>query len=311
MKDKEFCVFSFYQFKNLKDKIHFKKNLSSLCQKEKLKGLILIANEGVNGTVSGFEEGLENLEKCLEKNGFSGLEKKYATATYMPFHQMKIKLKNEIITFDREKMNVDVRTGTFVEPKDWNQFIEDPDLMLLDIRNIYETKIGTFIDSVNPKVKTFTQLKKFIDQELLNDKDRKIAMFCTGGIRCEKVSSYMIENGMTNLFQLKGGILKYLENISTEDSKWEGECFVFDNRISVKNELEKGEAIICPGCRYPVSKPDKKSSKYECSVSCANCYDHLSEQKKENLRERKRQIELDLSRKQPNRYIRVTPTEYQ
>ena len=311
MKEQEFCIFAFYQFKTTTNKLQLQEKLNNLSKREKIKGIVLIADEGINGTVSGFIDGIKKLEKYLEKEGFTTLEKKYAYSSYMPFHRMKIKLKKEIITFAGEEVNVEKQTGEFVSPEDWNKLIEDPEVTLLDIRNLYETQIGTFSDSEILGVKTFTQLKELVDKKLLENKDKKIAMFCTGGIRCEKVSSYMIENGMKNVFQLKGGILKYLENISAEQSKWEGECFVFDNRISVKNELVKGEAIICPGCRYPVTPTDRTSYKYEDSVSCDNCYDHLSEQKKENLRERKRQIQLSLSRNEPNRYIRVTPKEYQ
>ena len=189
MKEQEFCIFAFYQFKTTTNKLQLQEKLNNLSKREKIKGIVLIADEGINGTVSGFIDGIKKLEKYLEKEGFTTLEKKYAYSSYMPFHRMKVKLKKEIITFAGEEVNVEKQTGEFVSPEDWNKLIEDPEVTLLDIRNLYETQIGTFSDSEILGVKTFTQLKELVDKKLLENKDKKIAMFSTAGIRCEKVSS--------------------------------------------------------------------------------------------------------------------------
>ena len=223
---------------------------------------------------------------------FNNLELKHSYYRYMPFNRLKIKIKKEIITFSRLKLDVENNTAIYVKSEDWNSLIENKDTFILDVRNDFEIELGTFKKSFKPKIKNFSEFKKFVDKELTNQHHKQIAMFCTGGIRCEKASSYMLKKGLKNLYQLKGGILNYLEKIPKDQSRWKGECFVFDNRVSVKNELAIGTYKLCYGCRMPINNTELKSDKYEKGVSCIRCFDSLSNNKKKKLRERNKQIEV-------------------
>ena len=310
MKKNDFKIYSFYQFKKIKNPINFKSLIKEFCQFNKLKGTIIIADEGINGTIGGLDESIKIFEKELFKLNFSALTYKYSRSKYMPFHRLKIRNKKEIITFTKKNINVEKYKGEFIEASKWNKLIDDKEVYLVDVRNDYESKIGSFHGSIKSNTKKFKDFKKFIENNLVDIKSSKIAMFCTGGIRCEKASAYMNEMGFKNLYQLKGGILKYLEEVPKKKSKWKGECFIFDNRVSVKNEMKIGSYELCHGCRMPILDKDKLSKNYEYGVSCENCYNKLTKNKKENLRQRNKQIKIAKKRGLYNPYIRHTPVDY-
>jgi len=310
MKKNEFKIFSFYQFKKIETPLKLKSVLKDFCQYNKLKGTLLIANEGINGSISGLERSVKEFQKKMINLGFKSLTEKYTSYPFIPFNRLKIRIKKEIITFSKKKLDVEYSTAAFVDPDKWNKLIDEREVCLIDVRNDYESNIGTFQNSIKCNTKKFTDFKKFIKKHLIKNKSKKIALFCTGGIRCEKASSYMYDLGFKNLYQLKGGILNYLQNISKEKTKWNGECFLFDNRVSVKNEMKKGSYELCHGCRVPITKKDKFSKKFEYGVSCHNCYDNLTKEKVKNLRQRNKQIEIAKKRGLYSPYIRYTSTDY-
>jgi len=310
MRNQKFTIITFYEFKKNSntDKIH--DLLRHFCTFNKIKGTILISVEGINGTVAGLIEPINLLKEELIKIGFRNLELKYSYYVYMPFNRLKVKIKKEIVTFDGLKLNVEKLRGKHINPSKWNNLITDQDTFLIDVRNDFECGIGSFQGAINPKTENFSEFKDFVNNELLNYKEKKIAMFCTGGIRCEKASSYMISKGFKNISQLKGGILKYLEDIPKNESMWNGECFVFDNRVSVKNELALGTYDLCHSCRLPVSLRDRLSNKYKKGVSCPKCINLSSEQKKRRLMERNKQIEIAKKRGLYNPYIKHTTADF-
>jgi len=310
MNNAEFTIIAFYQFKKFVDLEKQKKILKDFCYFQKIKGTILLANEGINGTVGGFSKSINLLKNKLKDIGFNDLEFKYSNYKFMPFHRMKIKIKKEIVTFDDSKLDVINKTAQHIDSSKWNNLILNKDILLVDVRNNFEYAMGTFQGSINPKTNSFSEFKKYVDKILSKEKNKKIAMFCTGGIRCEKASSYMLSKGFKSLFQLKGGILKYLADISKEQSTWNGECFVFDNRVSVQNELIDGTYSLCHGCRYPISRNNMKSYKYEEGVTCLRCYDKLTIEKKNKLKERNKQIKISKKRGLYNPYIKVTPLDF-
>ena len=306
MNNNNFTIISFYQFRQLKNLHILKKFFSDFGFFHKLKGTIIISPEGINGSISGLNESIRLFEKMLFSRGFKNLELKYSFFKYMPFNRFKIKIKKEIITFSKTKLDVQNNTASYINSKKWNNLIEKKDVLLIDVRNRFEHNIGTFKNAINPNTNNFSEFKKFIDNNLSLKKDKKIAMFCTGGIRCEKASSYMLNQGFINLYQLKGGILKYLEETSKSKSKWIGECFVFDNRVSVKNELKSGTYILCHGCREPLSKNDRKSDKYEEGICCLKCFNKISIKKRKSLKERNQQIQIAKKKGLYNPYIKFT-----
>ena len=311
MNNNNFTIISFYQFRKLKNLLLFDKFFKELCSFNKLRGTILLAPEGINGTIAGSHNSIKNFEKNIKLKGFNKLELKYSYYKYMPFNRLKIKLKKEIITFSSDqKLNAEKITASHVNPEEWNKLIEDKNTLLIDVRNDFECKLGKFENSLNPNTKNFSDFKSFIDNKLFSQNYKKIALFCTGGIRCEKASSYMLQKGFKNLFQLKGGILKYLEKIPLKQSKWKGECFVFDNRVSLKNGLKKGTYELCFGCRMPLSKKERNSKKYEEGVTCPKCFDKLSNIKKKHLRERNNQIKISKKKGTYNPYIKYTTTNF-
>ena len=311
MNNSKFTIVTFYQFKKINNLEKLRKSLKDFCFFNKIRGTILIASEGINGTLAGFYEPINIIIKKLNKElDFDNLETKFTSYKYMPFNRLKIKIKKEIVTFDGNYYDVSSKTACHVNNKDWNNLINDNETIVLDVRNDFEYKMGTFKNSINPETNSFSEFKKFINSNLSTDKKKKIAMFCTGGIRCEKASSYMLKKGFKNLFQLKGGILKYLEDMPKAKSSWKGECFVFDNRVSVRNELEKGSYKICHGCRYPISRKDRKSYKFEEGVTCPKCFEKLSKDKKKNLRERNKQIQISKKKGLFNPYIKFTTSDF-
>ena len=310
MNNNKFTIISFYQFRQLKNLLLLKKFFGKICFFQKLRGTILLAPEGINGALAGFNHSIKIFEKKIYSKGFSNLEFKYSYYKYMPFNRLKIKIKNEIITFSRMKLNVENNTATKVNPEDWNSLIKNKDTLVLDVRNEFEYEVGTFKHSLSPKTKNFSEFKQFVDKNLSPQNYMQVAMFCTGGIRCEKASSYMLKKGFQNLYQLKGGILKYLEKIPKDQSRWQGECFVFDSRVSVKDELASGTYVLCYGCRMPLNKNDYISKKYEKGVSCPKCCHNLSDDKKKKLRERNKQIEIAKRKGIYNPYIKYTTSNF-
>ena len=220
---------------------------------------------------------------------------KYSYTKIMPFYKLKIKLKEEIIPFANKVKNPS-KTGEFIKPKDWNSFIKNDSVLTIDVRNKYETKIGRFTNSTDPRTKNFIEFNDFIKSELSKNKDQNIAMYCTGGIRCEKASAYMLQEGFKNIYQLEGGILKYLEEVDEKDSLWDGECFVFDDRVAVKHNLEQGQYDQCHACRYPITDADKGHEYYEKGVSCPRCFGSKDEAQVSRYREREKQMQLASAR---------------
>ncbi len=289
-------VAALYQFTQLPDYQELQPRLKTLCQELSIKGILLLAEEGINGTVAGTRDAIDKLKAFLETR-FDGLEYKESGAEEMPFHRMKVRLKKEIVTLGVPGINPSQHVGTYVDPQEWNALISDPDVLLLDTRNSYEVEIGTFRGATNPKTYSFSEFPEFV-KTIDKTKHQKVAMFCTGGIRCEKASSYMLSQGFDEVYHLKGGILKYLETLPAEKSLWEGECFVFDGRVAVAHGLDKGHYDLCYGCRQPLSEDEKKSPLYERGVSCPHCSSTLSSKKREAARHRQYQEDLAFKRGQ-------------
>lgn len=267
--------------------------LLSFCQKRQIFGTILLAEEGINGTVVGSRQNLDDLLTFLKLDTrLSGLEYKESYSEDIPFHRMKVKLKKEIVTMGQPNIKPSHRTGLRIQPKQWNEIISDPDVLLIDARNQYEFQIGSFKDATSSGTTSFREFPDFVDNNLELQKTKKIAMFCTGGIRCEKASTYMLEQGFEEIYQLNGGILKYLEEIGRDESLWQGECFVFDSRISVDHQLAKGRFEQCFACRSPISDDDMKSKDYEEGVSCLHCIHETTAEQRAAFNERQRQVRL-------------------
>ncbi|MBR62351.1 MAG: hypothetical protein CL904_06870 [Dehalococcoidia bacterium] len=306
----QFKVAAFYEFIKVSDLSSLSQSLKSLCTQNKIRGSIIIASEGINGTIAGLPDFTDEFIGYLDNMGFHNLNIKFSQTPNMPFYRSKVKIKKEIVTFSNNPVNNEVDRAQHISPKDWNDFVSQKDVIIVDVRNDYETKIGSFKSSVSPDTRSFVEFKDYIDTELSSNKDQKIAMYCTGGIRCEKASYYMKEIGFNNLFQLDGGILKYLEEVDEEDSLWDGECYVFDNRVSLNKGLQPGIYDLCHGCNEPVAPKDKKSKKYEEDVSCPQCYDNMTEDKKNRSRERSKQIKLSAQRGTSNVYLPKTAEDY-
>ena len=288
----KFTIITFYQFKKIDDIINIKNELVHFCKFNKIKGTIILAEEGINVTIAGLFESIKKFESHLLSLGFANYNPKYSYSKFMPFFRLKVRNKKEIVTLRSKDVDPENITGKKIRPKDWNNLILDKETILIDVRNNFEVEMGTFKNSINPNTKSFTEFKSYLKNNLNKAKDKKIAMFCTGGIRCEKISSYMIKKGFKDVNQLHGGILSYLEKTSHENSLWNGECFVFDNRVSVKNELKDGTYKLCHACRYPLPSDSLKSEKYKKGISCPNCFGKISESKKQSLKDRNKQITL-------------------
>jgi UPF0176 protein len=290
-------VAALYKFAKLPDYRELQKSILEVCQKNGVFGSILLATEGINGTVAGNRQGIDALLKFLRSEPrFSDLEHKESFSQEMPFDRMKVKLKKEIVPLGVPGIDPNEKVGTYVPADEWNALISDPDVIVIDTRNGYECDIGTFKGAIDPKTRRFRDFPKFVQENLDPSKHKKVAMFCTGGIRCEKASAYMLEKGFENVYHLKGGILKYLELIPPEKSLWDGECFVFDQRIAVGQGLEVGAHEQCYACRHPVSVEDQQSPKYRAGVSCPHCFDSLPEKTRSRAIERQKQQELAAKR---------------
>lgn len=286
-------VTALYRFAKFPDFESFREPLQSLMLEQGIKGTLLLAAEGVNGTIAGSREGIDTVIAWLEKDPrFTGLEVKESYVTGNPFYRTKVKLKKEIVTMGVEGIDPNHIVGTYVDPSDWNELISDPDVLLLDTRNDYEVEIGTFEHAVNPDTETFREFPDYVSKELDPKKQKKVAMFCTGGIRCEKSTAYLKQQGFEEVFHLKGGILNYLEQIPEEESMWQGECFVFDNRVTVNHQLEQGQYDQCHACRLPITEEDKQHVNYQKGVSCHRCYGKHSEEQMKRYEARERQVSL-------------------
>ena len=284
-----FKVFGFYKFIKIKSLKKNKNFLQKFLTSNNIRGTIIIAKEGLNGTVSG---SVKDIDKTTKKLKFLFSFKQFDSSNeskskFQPFHRFKIKIKKEIVPMNLTIKSKERNIKTHLEPKEWNKLIKNKSTYIIDARKPFEYKVGTFKKSVNPDVTNFRDFPKYLNKL---KKNRTVAMFCTGGIRCEKTSVYLKNKGFKNIYQLNGGILNYLKKIKKKESLWKGECFVFDNRISLKHGLKLGSYSMCSGCRMPISSKDKRSNKYEEGVSCPNCHDKLTETQKSRFRMRQSQI---------------------
>lgn len=293
----EIIVAALYKFVQLPDYIELREPLHAYMVDQGIKGTLLLAEEGINGTIAGSREAIDNLITWLIRDKrFVDLSYKESTVTEMPFYRTKVKLKKEIVTMGVPGTDPTELNGQRVDPEDWNELISDPDVLLIDTRNEYEIGIGTFKNAISPETETFREFPDFVKQNLDPEKHKKIAMFCTGGIRCEKSTNYLLNQGFDQVFHLNGGVLKYLEEVPPEESLWEGECFVFDGRVSVDHNLEEGMYEQCFACRRPLSEEHRQSEKYQEGISCPFCYDNMDENRRQRFMERQKQIELAKSR---------------
>ena len=306
----KFTIVTFYQFKKIDDILLIKNELVHFCKFNKIKGAIILAEEGINGTIAGISESISKFESHLLSLGFTNYNPKYSYSKFMPFFKLKVRVKKEIVTLRSKDVDTESITGKKIKPEEWNNLISDKETILIDVRNIFEVEMGTFKNSINPNIKSFTEFKSYLKNNLNESKDKKIAMFCTGGIRCEKISSYMIKKGFKDISQLHGGILSYLEKTPYKNSLWNGECFVFDNRVSVKNELKDGTYELCHACRYPLTSDMLESKKYTKGTSCPNCFGKISELKKQSLKERGKQITLAKKKGLYSPYIKQTVNDF-
>ena len=286
-------VISFYKFVKINNPKKLRKSLLDILLNEDVVGTFLIAKEGINATVSGSDISLKKIMKFLDKQkGFNDIEYKHSCSIKRVFKRLKIKVKDEVVALGKKEIDPSKTTGNYIEPKNWNKLIADPDVLLIDTRNTYEIKIGTFLGAENPNIKNFRDFPDFVKKKLNSKKNQKIAMFCTGGIRCEKASSYLLEKGFKDVYQLKGGILKYLEQNTKKNSRFKGECFVFDERVSVNKKLKNGKYQQCYACRMPISKDDISSIHYKKGISCPHCFSKTSKRQKNRFAERQNQINL-------------------
>lgn len=286
-------VAALYKFSRLDNYTEMQAPLLNFCIQNGIRGTLLLANEGINGTVSGTRTAIDSLLSHLRSDPrLADLEHKESYCASQPFYRTKVKLKKEIVTLGVPGIDPTTLVGRYVEPKDWNNLISDPDVVLVDTRNDYEVDIGTFKNAINPKTTNFRDFPEFVQKDLATAKDKKVAMFCTGGIRCEKSTAYLLQQGFKEVYHLKGGILKYLEEVPEEQSLWDGECFVFDNRVAVNSKLEQGRFDQCHGCRHPLSIADRRSTKYQAGVHCPHCYDSLTPDQLQRFSERHKQVQL-------------------
>jgi UPF0176 protein len=285
-------IAALYRFVQLDNYAQLRQPLLELMREQRVRGTLLLAAEGINGTVAGRQAGIDRLLEYLRADPrLRDIDCKLSYDAEMPFHRSRVKLKREIVTMGVDGIDP-ANAGSYVSPADWNALISDPAVTLIDTRNDYESSIGSFVDSIHPNTGSFRDFPAFVRQRLDPRRHRKIAMFCTGGIRCEKSTAYLREQGFDEVYHLKGGILKYLEEIPQEESLWQGECFVFDNRVSVDHALQRGSYDQCHACRRPVSKADRASDMYRPGISCPACFDRRGDDERLRFREREKQVRL-------------------
>ena len=286
-------VAALYKFVSLPDFAEKQDPLLSYCQSQGIKGTILLAAEGINGTIAGSRPGVDSVLAFLRSDPrLADLEHKESYTEIQPFERMKVRLKAEIVTMGLPEVDPNQQVGTYVSPQEWNDLISDPEVVVIDTRNDYEVNIGTFKTAQNPQTKSFREFPEYVSKNLDPNQHKKVALFCTGGIRCEKASAFMLSQGFTEVYHLKGGILKYLESVPAQESLWEGECFVFDERVAVGHGLELGSHELCFCCGYPISEQDKATSQYEEGISCPHCFDSLTPEKRLRQQEKWKQYRL-------------------
>ena len=289
----QIVVCALYKFVTLDDYTLIQPPLLALMLKHDVKGTLLLAQEGVNGTIAGSRSGINAILNYLQSDPrLAALSYKESYTDQPPFLRSHVKLKKEIVTMGVEGIDPKQVVGTYVKPTDWNDLISDPNVLLVDTRNDYEVQVGTFKNALNPKTDSFREFPGYVKQQLDPEKHNKVAMFCTGGIRCEKSTAFLKEQGFDEVYHLEGGILKYLEEVPAEESLWEGECFVFDERVTVNHQLQRGEYDQCNACRMPITEQDKLSEQYQHGVSCPHCFDKTSAQQKARFAEREKQMQL-------------------
>ena len=309
----DFLTAALYKFVELPDFAELQAPLLACCEAHGVKGTLLLAAEGINGTIAGLPEGVHAVLAFLRNDPrLAFLEHKEAHANKMSFYRMKVRLKREIVTLGVPDVHPALMAGRYVKPQDWNDLIAEPGLVLVDTRNDYEVAIGTFKGALNPATHSFSELPGWVDKEMaeggklaaVNGKKPKVAMFCTGGIRCEKSTAFLRAKGFDEVYHLEGGVLKYLETMPQENSAWQGECFVFDERVSVGHGLNPGDFTLCRSCRDPLSAQDRQSPLYELGVSCAHCYARTTDEQKHGYRERQRQVSLAEARQESHIGVR-------
>ena len=299
-------IAALYQFARFDDPKTLRAPLLALCEANGVRGTLLLAREGINGTIAGSDSGVEAvLDHIRTLPGCNAIEGKESRAESLPFHRTKVRLKKEIVTMGQPDLDPLAGVGTYVAPEDWNALISDPDTIVIDTRNDYEVQIGSFEGAIDPQTTSFREFPEWFRAKRAEleaeGRSPKIAMFCTGGIRCEKSTNYLIGQGVEDVFHLKGGILKYLEDVPEEQSSWKGDCFVFDNRGSVGHGLKEGPHMLCHGCRRPILPEDTAKPGYEAGVSCPQCVDETSDADKARFRERQRQMTLAKARGETHR----------
>lgn len=301
-----YLVAAFYKFVALPDYRDLRESLLQRCEDLGLLGSILLAEEGINGTISGLPQDVQNLFDYLRSDPrLQDLHHKESWAEDQPFYRMKVRLKKEIVSLGVDGVDPNRAVGEYVAPQHWNELITRDDVRLIDTRNHYEYHLGTFKGAEDPDTVSFRDFPKWVAENLDPEKDEQVAMFCTGGIRCEKATSYLLELGFKSVYHLDGGILNYLETVDKQESLWEGDCFVFDNRVTVDHDLAEGDFEICPACRMPLTDEDRESPLFELHVSCPRCHDRLTDRKRQGLLERARQMKLAAERGE--RHIGVKP----
>lgn len=295
----QYICAALYKFVELDNYEDLRQPLLDVMLANEVKGTLLLAREGINGTICGTQPQVDAVLAHLRNDSrLTDVDHKESPSDGQAFYRTKVKLKKEIVTMGVDWIDPKKTVGNYVEAKDWNALISDPEVLLIDTRNDYEFSVGTFAGAVNPKTDTFREFPEYVAKQLDKTRHKKVAMFCTGGIRCEKSTAYLKELGFDDVFHLKGGILKYLEEVPADESLWQGECFVFDQRVTVKHGLEQGTYDQCYACRMPITEAEKQSEHYEKGVSCPHCYDKISAQQRQRFSEREKQIQLANARGQ-------------
>ena len=286
-------VTTFYRFTTLEDHASLQGPIEACCTAHGVRGIILLAPEGINATISGNREGvMAVIDHLKEDPRLADLTWKESEAARQPFRKMRVRPKREIVTMGVEGIDPAHLTGTYVKPEDWNALISDPDVIVIDTRNDYEVEIGSFQNAIDPEIESFGQLPEWLDDRIDPERQPRVAMFCTGGIRCEKSTALLKQSGVREVYHLEGGILKYLERIPEEESLWTGKCFVFDERVSVGHGLKVGDYALCRACRYPVRESDRQSDLFLEGVSCPRCHDRTTDEQKARFSERQKQVNL-------------------
>ncbi len=290
-------VAAFYRFVPLNGLGNLQRDLRETCEAGGLLGTILLAGEGINGTIAGSRQGVSALFDFFARTaGLEDLDARFSYCSQNPFQRMKVRIKKEIVSLGIEGIDPRQKAGEYVAPLQWNELISRPGVRLIDTRNDYEVTLGTFAGAENPRTRSFRDFPAWVEKHLDSDRDQPLAMFCTGGIRCEKSTAYLKQLGYRNVYHLEGGIINYLEKVAADASLWQGDCFVFDNRVTVDHDLREGRYELCPACRMPLSEEDRLAPGFEKNVSCPNCYDRLTPERRASLEERGRQVELAAAR---------------